>query len=189
MVLNKGIERPLLPDPRPRGSEGCLWRPQDLFVPPAGARAAFEGGKVDAWAIWDPFLASIQKATGARILRDAQGLAKNPGYYVGTRSFADANPRLVRVFVDEVRKAGLYANAHGSEVVDLLAPLLGIEKPALALALGRNPFGAGPITPELVASQQHVADTYFRLKLIPRAIRVADAQWTPPAGIVKAAQR
>jgi sulfonate transport system substrate-binding protein len=159
------------------------------FVPPAGARAAFESGKVDAWAIWDPFLASVQTATGARILRDAKGLAQNPGYYVGTRAFADANPQLVKVLLDEIRKAGLYANGHGSEIAEFLAPQLGIEKTALALALGRNPFGAGPVTPEHVAAQQQIADTYFRQKLIPKSIRVADAQWSPPLGAIKSAQR
>ncbi len=26
-----------------------------VYLPPADARAAFERGSVDAWAIWDPF--------------------------------------------------------------------------------------------------------------------------------------
>jgi sulfonate transport system substrate-binding protein len=30
---------------------------ESVFLPPADARAAFESGKVDAWVIWDPFLA------------------------------------------------------------------------------------------------------------------------------------
>jgi sulfonate transport system substrate-binding protein len=36
------------------------------FLPPADARAAFEKGAVDAWVIWDPFLAAAEAATGAR---------------------------------------------------------------------------------------------------------------------------
>ena len=31
-----------------------------VFLPPADARAAFEKGAVDAWAIWDPFLAAAE---------------------------------------------------------------------------------------------------------------------------------
>ena len=43
------------------------------FLPPADARAAFEKGAVDAWVIWDPFLAAAEAATGARTLADGQG--------------------------------------------------------------------------------------------------------------------
>src|SRR5207245_6832920 len=31
---------------------------EPVFLPPADARAAFESGNVDAWVIWDPFLAA-----------------------------------------------------------------------------------------------------------------------------------
>jgi len=35
---------------------------QPVFLAPPDARAAFERGAVDAWVIWDPFLAAAQKA-------------------------------------------------------------------------------------------------------------------------------
>ena len=38
---------------------------QPVYLPPADARSAFEKGSVDAWVIWDPFLASAQEGTGA----------------------------------------------------------------------------------------------------------------------------
>ena len=38
---------------------------ETVYLPPADARAAFERGAVDAWVIWDPFLAAAQAATGA----------------------------------------------------------------------------------------------------------------------------
>ena len=34
---------------------------ETAFLPPSDARAAFEKGAVDAWVIWDPFLAEAQK--------------------------------------------------------------------------------------------------------------------------------
>ena len=44
---------------------------EPVFLPPADARAAFERGAVDAWVIWDPFLAAAEKQLGARVLADA----------------------------------------------------------------------------------------------------------------------
>src|SRR5574344_2531118 len=37
---------------------------QSVFWAPADARAAFERGAVDAWLIWDPFLAAAQHTLG-----------------------------------------------------------------------------------------------------------------------------
>jgi sulfonate transport system substrate-binding protein len=46
------------------------------YLPPPDARAAFQRGSVDAWAIWDPFFVAAQKQIGARVLTNAMGLAK-----------------------------------------------------------------------------------------------------------------
>jgi sulfonate transport system substrate-binding protein len=43
----------------------------------------------------------------------------------------------------------------------------------------RQPSPVGPLTPELVAAQQQVADAFAQLGLIPKPIRVADAVWQP----------
>ena len=145
------------------------------FIPPADARAAFESGKVDAWSIWDPFFASEQRATGARVLRDARGLASNPGYYLGTRAFAEGQPELVATFLEQVKVIDTYVTEHTAEVADLLALQIGIDREALLTALKRGNTGTGPLGDDLIASQQRIADAFHKLNLIPRPIRVAEA--------------
>jgi sulfonate transport system substrate-binding protein len=149
------------------------------FVAPTGARAAFESREVDAWAIWNPLLASVAHG-GARVLRDATGLAANTAYYVGRRDFADAHAELVAAFLAEVRATGAWANAHPEAVLDLLAPTLGIARPALAGALAHTRFGAAPLDAAAVAAQQRVADAFHAQRLIARPVRIADARWSPP---------
>eukprot|EP01031_Cornospumella_fuschlensis_P051034 gene51034-62414_t len=61
---------------------------QSVFLAPADARAAFEKGAVDAWIIWDPFLAAAQKTLDARLLADAKGVVNNRAYYFTSRDFA-----------------------------------------------------------------------------------------------------
>ncbi len=63
-----------------------------VFLAPADARAAFERGAVDAWAIWDPYLAAAQAATGARTLATGEGIAGNLQFYLASRAFAAAMP-------------------------------------------------------------------------------------------------
>ena len=69
---------------------------EPVYLPPADARAAFERGAVDAWAIWDPFLAAAQAATGARALTDGTGLVQNHQFYLAAQPFAAAQPALIQ---------------------------------------------------------------------------------------------
>jgi len=52
---------------------------------------------------------------------------------------------------------------------------VGIPAPVLKLALSRQSWGVKPLTPEVVAEQQKIADTFSALGLIPKPITVRDA--------------
>ncbi|HTB61089.1 MAG TPA: aliphatic sulfonate ABC transporter substrate-binding protein [Polyangia bacterium] len=155
-----------------------------VFSTPAEARRQFESGLVRAWVIWDPLLASIQHDTGARVLRDATGLASNHAFYVGSNGFTAKRPGLVDAFLTEVGKLGRTANDNPEAVVELLGDSVGISKPALLAALRRNRFGVKPFDAELTRSQQGVADLSLRARLIARPVSVADARWRrAPQGV------
>jgi aliphatic sulfonates family ABC transporter substrate-binding protein len=148
-----------------------------VFAAPAEGRALFEAGHADAWVAWDPWLAVAEHEGHARVLRDATGLASNRAYYVAARGFAESEPGLVEAFIAEVRALGRTANDNADAIVELLAPAAGIEKAALRMALGRNRFGLRIFDAELAASQQRVADSSHRHRLIAHPITVVDASW------------
>ncbi len=150
------------------------------FLPPADARVAFLCGDVDAWAIWNPLLASIRNASPVRVLRDARGLASNRAFYVGRRSFADAHPDVVDAFLGQVGAIGRWANESRGAAVQTLAPHVDVPAEALDDAFARTRFDLRPLDAEAVASQQSIADTFHRLSLITRPVRVGEAVWTPP---------
>jgi sulfonate transport system substrate-binding protein len=181
VVLNRGANVHYL---FLRALEEVDLSPEDVdlvFASPTEGRAAFESGRADAWAIWDPWLAAVEQRGHARVLRDATGLASNRAYYVAARAFAEAHPTLIDVFIAEIRTLGRTANDNTEAVAELLAPLVGVETPALLTALRRSPFGLRLFDDELCASQQRVADSSHRHRLIPRAVRVADAGWVRPS--------
>jgi sulfonate transport system substrate-binding protein len=146
-----------------------------VFLPPSDARAAFESGAVDAWAIWDPYLASALHSTDARILQDAEGFASNVPYYISTRAYASEHPEIVRAVEDQIRLIDSYVTANPQEAAAFLAPKVGMPTEAIEDSLRRNPFAIRSVGPELIANQQHVADTFLSLGLIPNPIRIADA--------------
>jgi sulfonate transport system substrate-binding protein len=148
---------------------------QPIFLPPADARAAFEKGAVDAWVIWDPFLAAVEKQTGARILADGRGVVNNFNYYLAERGYAQKFPLTIKALFDDSALQAKWLKAHVKQAAALIAPLQGLSVDVVELALNRNQFGVVPVTAAVAAEQQKIADTFFELKLIPKAIRIADA--------------
>lgn len=152
---------------------------ESVYLTPADARAAFERGSVDAWAIWDPFLAAAQAATGARLLTDAKDLAPNRQFYLAHRDFAKAHPALVAEVLDEIAKTDHWAEQHQHEVAQLLSPRTGIPVPVLDLAVSRLGYGVTRLDDKAIDDQQRIADAFFQLGLIPTKVTVRDAVWTP----------
>lgn len=148
---------------------------QAVYLPPADARAAFERGAVDAWVIWDPFLAAAEKQLGARVLADGRGLVSNHQFYLASRAYAAKQPQVVKAIVDELAALDRWAEQHHKEVAQLLAPQIGLDVSIAEVATHRFAFGIQPISAQVAAEQQKIADTFFELKLIPKPVRVADA--------------
>ncbi len=148
---------------------------QPVFLPPADARAAFERGSVDAWAIWDPFLAAAEKQIGARVLADGKGLVANYQFYLASRTYAENNPQILRIVLDEVAKVDDWGRNHPDEVATILAAQTGLSRDVVALAASRYAYGVKPVSADVIAAQQKVADAFSSLKLIPKPIVVKDA--------------
>jgi len=150
-----------------------------VFLPPADARAAFEKGSIDAWAIWDPFLAAAEKTLDARLLADATGVVGNRAYFFSSLPYADKNTDVLRIAIEEINKVDIWAKVNRELLAAELAPLFGIPKPVLDLSTARAEYGTGPVTPAILAEQQKIADTFFDLRLIPRRIHVKDVARSP----------
>nr|WP_316641995.1 sulfonate ABC transporter substrate-binding protein [uncultured Roseateles sp.] len=153
---------------------------QTVFLPPADARAAFEKGAVDAWVIWDPFLAAAEKQVGARVLADGKGVVANHQFYLAARPYAERRPDVVQAIIDELARLDRWADGRPKEVAQQLAPQLGLDLNVAELAAQRFAYGIKPISPLVATEQQKIADVFFELKLIPKAIRISDAL---PAGV------
>jgi sulfonate transport system substrate-binding protein len=152
---------------------------QAVYLAPADARAAFERGSVDAWGVWDPYLAAGQTQLGARILADGQGVVNNYQFYLASRSYAEKHPEIVRIVVEELAKIDEWGKNHPKEVAALLAPQIGLDVATTEIAVQRYSYGVEPVTEAVLADQQKVADTFYELKLIPKQINVRDAAWDP----------
>ena len=150
---------------------------QPIYLPPADARAAFESGRVDAWAIWDPFAAAAEKAIGARVLASGRGVVNNYAYYLAERNFTARNPKVIQALFDDSVERGAWLKANIKKAAEQIAPLQGLPVEVVELSLHRYEFNVRPVPDSVIAEQQKLADTFFDLKLIPKAIAVRDAAY------------
>lgn len=53
--------------------------------------------------------------------------------------------------------------------------MLGIDAAVLETAEKRREYDVLPLTDEVIAKQQEIADTFYKIKLIPQEIKVKEA--------------
>lgn len=156
--------------------------PRYLEAPDGGA--AFANGNVDAWAIWDPFLATQQLDHHVRVLADGKdGVADYNRFYLATTKFAKAHPDVLQVTFDTLRETGQWVKAHPKDAAQILGPLWGNIPPAtVELANSRRSYDIVPVRVNDLAEQQRIAETYYAAKLIPKPLKVSDITvWAPKA--------
>lgn len=150
------------------------------YLPPADAAAAFAADQVDAWSIWDPFLAIAETRYEPRVLVRSPDVLQVNTYFLANRDFAAAYPETVTTVTAQLAVAADWADKNRDKVAAALHEVTGVPLDAQTLAANRAEFGIFPISDEIIANQQATADRFHRLGLIPNAISIADAVWTPP---------
>lgn len=146
-----------------------------VYLQPAEARTAFERGDVDAWAIWDPFLADAEVNGGARVLIDANGLPKQYGLIVGRKEYVKQYRKVADVVIKELGKVHQEIQSSPDEAARLLAKETKIGEDIWKKTLSRRGYGVFPLTKEVIDAQQRIADRFYELGLIPKTIKVRDA--------------
>ena len=150
-----------------------------VYLTPPDAGPAFANGSIDAWTIWDPYFAIGEIKQNGRILVSASDITKTNSFYIANRDFAKSHGPVLQEIIDVTASTAKWAESHREDVAKSLSAVTGIPLDIQSVAANRSSFAVGPITDEIIATQQGVADRFFRLGLIPRPVVVRDAVWKP----------
>lgn len=147
-----------------------------VFVSDAAqGRTAFETKKVDAFATYDPFLASAEIDLKTRNLTEGidYGYPNRTFYYVN-EDFNKNNPELTDTILESIKKSDEWANKNKPEVVKLVSNMLGIKEAVIKKATDRRDYELNRIDEEIIKVQQKQADVYHEIGLIPNKIDVSE---------------
>jgi sulfonate transport system substrate-binding protein len=152
------------------------------YLSPADATAAFNGGNIDAWVIWDPYYAIAEERYGARVIADTSDkrLASS-SYFIASRSFATQQPVVLSTVLDEIRKVTLWAGNNREELAKLASEATGIDVKSWSAAFARAEFSLGPVNDAHIAQQQQLADAFQALGIIPKKLNVSEIVWRAPS--------
>ena len=102
----------------------------------------------------------------------------NHQFFLASQDLVAKDSPLVRSIIEELDAADRWAQGNQAEVARLIGPRVGIPAPILEVALARISYGVAPVTAEVLAKQQRIADAFHEIGLIPKAIDVT----RPPGG-------
>jgi sulfonate transport system substrate-binding protein len=152
-----------------------------VYLAPADGAVAFARGAIDAWSIWDPFLAIAEITRNARRLPIDPAAAAQNSFFLANRDFVGKYPQVVAGINAAVANASGWAKDHHDEAAQLFSDATGVDLAAQQRTVSRTDFTFTPMTPPVITQQQAVADRFHRLGLIPAPVRVSDIvwNWTP----------
>lgn len=153
---------------------------EPAYLNPADGRSAFENGAIAAWVVWDPFLAAVQRQSGARILVDGTRIAAYRRFYLAATSFAQQHPEVLQRVYDELQRAGEWVKKNPGAAAEWHAPVLGLDASIVAAANERRTYAVRPVDAESLAEQQRIADAFSGAQILPRRIAIQESPvWRP----------
>jgi sulfonate transport system substrate-binding protein len=145
------------------------------YLLPAEAKAALEGGSVDAWSTWDPYVSIAEVQDRMRPVVDGTGLPITDGVIVASKEALADKRGLLADFVARQARAQHWALDHQQAYARLYATLTGLEFDTAAQVVRHMNYGILPIDQATIRDHQEVADLYLKAGVIPQRVDVAGA--------------
>ncbi|MBW7475517.1 aliphatic sulfonate ABC transporter substrate-binding protein [Paenibacillus oenotherae] len=148
---------------------------QEIQLQPDETQPSFEGGKVDAWAVWDPYISLNTLSGKGRVLADGESEGVlSPSFQLVRSDFAKKYPDLVTLYLKTFEKARQWEADNQEEAFQRYADERSIPIELVKGMQSRASMINIPISDETIAEQQSTADFQFQLGTIRKEINVAD---------------
>lgn len=148
-----------------------------VYAPPKYPLTPSDHHAVDAWMMWDPLLSDAEQSGQFRVIANGAGRVSNHQFYLAHRDFAGHSADLLHGLMAALEQTGRYIDDHRDEAAALLSAELGQGIASLTHALARRSHQTRRMDLNIIRQQQAIADRFYALGLLPRAIKVREAVW------------
>ncbi|TDC70964.1 ABC transporter substrate-binding protein [Actinomadura sp. GC306] len=145
------------------------------YLQPADALTAVTGGRVDAWATWEPYTAQAEIQNGARILADGRGYTNGYGFQVTSEETLEDEHRTAALkdFLARYQRAIQWSNTNPKEWAGIWAKQTRLPAPVAERAVDRRLADIIPIDDSVIAAEQEIADSFSAVGLIPGKVAIS----------------
>lgn len=148
---------------------------QEIQLQPDETQPSFESGKVDAWAVWDPYITLNTLSGKGRVLADGESEGVlSPSFQLVRSDFAREYPELVTLYLKTFEQARQWEATNQEEAFQRYADERNIPIELVQGMQSRAAMINIPVSDDIIASQQNTADFQFELGTIRKQINVAD---------------
>ncbi|MGA4838079.1 ABC transporter substrate-binding protein [Streptomyces sp. G45] len=148
------------------------------YLQPADALAAFSGGKVDAWAVWDPYTSQVLRGGKGRVLTDGEGVVNGLSFQVAAPGALADKKKAAAVgdYLKRLRTAQAWVYKHPEKWAKVWARDTGLPYEVALDSVKRTHGTRVPVAVDrhVIDSEQRIVDTFAALKLLPRRVDFAD---------------
>ncbi|MEI1377379.1 aliphatic sulfonate ABC transporter substrate-binding protein [Nostoc sp. UHCC 0926] len=146
-----------------------------VYMKPDEALPAWASHHVDAWAVWDPWVASAEIKYNARqIPLPAQVL--HYSLYMVDRDALKEKSEAIREVIAILAKEGEWLNKHPQENQKVYQKVSGLPPEVVKRTFERRPVdGVLPLEPKVIADLQSAADWIYKQGIVQKRVEVRDA--------------
>lgn len=154
---------------------GLSWQDiEPVWLTPADARAALDKNAIDVWAIWEPYISATEIQGNAKILFDSKALPAVYSFYSAQPQFKVEYPQAVNQIKQVLNETDDWIEKNPEETAHILAESTGLSLDIARAVIQKKPSPNQVDVPslEIIQAQQKVADSFYQLKLIPKAVDI-----------------
>lgn len=146
------------------------------------AAAAFDSGSIDAWAIYDPFLAVAQARSAVRVVADGADFGmRYDRYYMVNADFAAKHGDVVQRVFTALQETGAWVTQNKEAAAPLLSRLWGdVPVDTVQRVNARRVYDVRAIGAPDIANLHFLADEFLELGLLKEPLDAKSIPvWTP----------
>jgi sulfonate transport system substrate-binding protein len=134
---------------------------------------ALATGQVDAVATWEPTITKIKSSGVGKVLADGTGVFLGENPIIARTEYVEANPEIVKIFLEEYQKAATELNANREKYAQEYSDKFNLDADLIveALAGANEPI---VITDEDASDLQGTVDFLYSSEIISKTFDIKD---------------
>jgi sulfonate transport system substrate-binding protein len=141
-----------------------------VFLSPADARLALGRDGLEAWAVWDPYVALSEVEGGYRALFNGRRLVTSNSFVIATDSALASKRPIVADYVRRLEKAMRWQDVHGADYAEILSKLTRLPVPAALKLVSRGLRKPAPMDDVVDGNLRLINEVYAEVKMMPAGL-------------------